>query len=170
MDHLKLSTYMEFQLPFDLVKDFNWPAPLAELTLTLGRHTRLSPIDLVYPTDRAWPEFAVWLLTDPQHGVLQYADAMTRPVVEAVAKCYATGDSLHCQPSSNKPGSCIMRRRMRRRRRRRGRRGRRRGRRMWRRVLEITSKHGGKPRTANWWRYAASQPETQHLHGTPTPI
>ena len=89
---MKLSTYIELQLPFDLVKDFNWPAQLAALTLELGKYTRLSPIDLVYPTDRAWQLFLLWLLTDPQHGVLQYANAQTRPVIEAIAKCYATGD------------------------------------------------------------------------------
>jgi hypothetical protein len=45
-----------------------------------------------------WPQFAVWMLTDPQYGVLQYATTeQTRKSIGAVADLYAreaTGETV----------------------------------------------------------------------------
>lgn len=35
-----------------------------------------------------WPRFALWLLADPNHGVLQHTGNATRPAVEAVIDLY----------------------------------------------------------------------------------
>jgi hypothetical protein len=44
---------------------------------------------------RVWPEFAIWMLTDPEHGVSQYAvDDGTRTSIAGVADLYRRTDDV----------------------------------------------------------------------------
>ena len=44
---------------------------------------------------RVWPEFAIWMLTDPEHGVSQYAvDGGTRASIAGVADLYRRTDDV----------------------------------------------------------------------------
>jgi hypothetical protein len=44
---------------------------------------------------RVWPEFAIWMLTDPEHGVSQYAvDGGTRAAIAGVAHLYLRTDEV----------------------------------------------------------------------------
>jgi hypothetical protein len=44
---------------------------------------------------RVWPEFAIWMLTDPEHGVSQYAvDGGTRASIAGVADLYRRTDKV----------------------------------------------------------------------------
>jgi hypothetical protein len=43
----------------------------------------------------AWPEFAIWMLVDPEHGVSQYAvDGGTRAAIAGVADLYRRTDEV----------------------------------------------------------------------------
>ena len=65
-------------LPTDLAKE--WPLRFA--------HAVRPGADL----SGVWPRFAVWLLVDPEHGVLRHAQAAaTRKVIQDVADGYSAG-------------------------------------------------------------------------------
>lgn len=49
----------------------------------------LSAIRVGADLSRVWPQFAVWFLTDPQHGVIRFSNAVTRPAIQRVADWYA---------------------------------------------------------------------------------
>ncbi len=35
-----------------------------------------------------WPQFAIWLLADPEHGVIRFADDRTAPIITGIAEWY----------------------------------------------------------------------------------
>jgi hypothetical protein len=55
----------------------------------------LSSIHVGADLSRVWPEFAIWMLTDPEHGVSQYAvDGGTRAAIAGVADLYRRTDDV----------------------------------------------------------------------------
>ena len=53
----------------------------------------LSAIRPCADLSRVWPEFAIWMLTDPAYGALQYAGGRedVRAAIERVAELYRHG-------------------------------------------------------------------------------
>ena len=55
----------------------------------------LTAIHVGADLSRVWPEFAIWMLTDPEHGVSQYAvDGGTRASIAGVADLYRRTDDV----------------------------------------------------------------------------
>ena len=55
----------------------------------------LSSIHVGSDLSRVWPEFAIWMLTDPEHGVSQYAvNISVRAVIVGVADLYRRTDKV----------------------------------------------------------------------------
>ena len=55
----------------------------------------LTAIHVGSDLSRVWPEFAIWMLTDPEHGVSQYAvDGGTRASIAGVADLYRRTDDV----------------------------------------------------------------------------
>jgi hypothetical protein len=84
-----LEDWLFEHLPVDLLGDtpivcgVGWP----ELVL--------SSIHVGSDLSRVWPEFAIWLLVDPAHGVSQYAvDGGTRASIAGVADLYRRTDEV----------------------------------------------------------------------------
>ena len=48
----------------------------------------LSSIGVGADLSGIWPQFAVWLLTDPEHGVIRFADDRSAPIITAIADWY----------------------------------------------------------------------------------
>jgi len=51
----------------------------------------LTSINVGADLSGVWPQFAVWLLSDPVHGVLRYADERTKPLIEKICALYRDG-------------------------------------------------------------------------------
>lgn len=68
-------------LPSDLAK--TWPRRFAE---AINPGADLSDV---------WPRFAIWLLTDEEHGVIRYAQSQKSiDIINSVADMYISGDYL----------------------------------------------------------------------------
>ena len=48
----------------------------------------LSSIQVGADLSRVWPQFAVWLLADPEHGVIRFADHRSAAIIMAIADWY----------------------------------------------------------------------------------
>lgn len=87
-DHAMLSERLGIPLTLAHLEDriFEGLSPLLAREWP-GRFSRAIPVgrDL----SKVWPQFALWLLTDPKHGVKQYAKTdQVRAAIDGVARLY----------------------------------------------------------------------------------
>jgi len=85
-----LEDWLYEHLPVD---NSNWTRP--GIVAMAWPELVLSSIHVGSDLSRVWPEFAIWLLVDPAHGVLQYAvDGGTRASIAGVADLYRRTDEV----------------------------------------------------------------------------
>jgi hypothetical protein len=85
-----LEDWLFERLPVD---DSNWTRP--GVVAMAWPELVLSSIHVGSDLSRVWPEFAIWLLVDPAHGVLQYAvDISVRAAIVDVADLYRRTDDV----------------------------------------------------------------------------